>query len=238
MNFPRYRQNERMDDPGLDPQLHEDALAALRRINRWSFSVNALWHSIRTYLGDRNVREVRILDLACGSGDVSLSLMRRAVDAGFRAKLTGCDKSPIAINAARQHAVRLLPTCTTEVNFIELDVLDDELPTDHDIVMSSLFLHHLDEEPAVRLLTRMRETTGDMVLVDDLRRSRFGYWLAWFGSRLLSRSPVVHFDGPVSVSGAFTVAEARAMADRAGMHGARIRTHWPQRYLLQWMRSS
>ena len=39
------------------------------------------------------------------------------------------------------------------------------------------------------------------VLVSDLRRSRLGWWLAWVGTRILTMSPMVHFDGPVSVDG-------------------------------------
>jgi SAM-dependent methyltransferase len=238
MTFPRNRQDERMDDPALDRTLHEEALAGLRRINLWSRSAEALWHSIRTYLDRHKLSDFRILDLACGSGDVSLALVGHAISAGYQAKLTGCDKSPIAIATARQQAAKRLAQKNNDIQFIELDVLRDPLPPEHEIVMTSLFLHHLDEAPAVRLLERMRDATGDLVLVDDLRRSRLGYWLAWFGSRILSRSPVVHFDAPASVAGAFTTREIQAMAARAGMQKVRITTHWPQRFLLEWKRSA
>src|SRR5438093_515405 len=81
--------------------------------------------------------------------------------------------------------------------------LREPLPSEYDAVVSSLFLHHLTEEQAIELLRRMG-TAGQMVLVNDLVRSRTGYLLAWMGTRLLSRSEVVHFDGPRSVEGAFT----------------------------------
>jgi hypothetical protein len=75
-----------------------------------------------------------------------------------------------------------------------------------------------------------------MVLVNDLVRSRIGYILAFAGSRVLSRSPIVHFDGPCSVAAAFTRDEARQMAQRAGLEGARVDWRWPWRFLLQWQR--
>jgi 2-polyprenyl-3-methyl-5-hydroxy-6-metoxy-1,4-benzoquinol methylase len=120
------------------------------------------------------------------------------------------------------------------VEFFQLDVLEDAWPESrYDVVMNSLFLHHLSEEGVLRLLVRMREA-GGLVVVDDLLRTRAGYWLAWLGCRLLSRSPVVHFDGPVSVESAFSVAEVMALAERAGLSGAGLRRHWPERFLLTW----
>ena len=65
---------------------------------------------------------------------------------------------------------------------------------------------------------------------------RLGYALAWLVTRLLSRSPIVHTDGPLSVAGAFTMAEARALAERAGLSGAQVGWRWPWRFLLSWRR--
>jgi hypothetical protein len=122
------------------------------------------------------------------------------------------------------------------VRFFRLDALGDPLPADFDVLSCSLFLHHLAEDDAVGLLRRMAQAARRMVLVNDLIRSPLGYVLAWCGCRLLSRSPVVHFDGPASVAAAFTLGEARALADRAGLAGAVLTRHWPERFLLTWSR--
>jgi hypothetical protein len=44
-------------------------------------------------------------------------------------------------------------------------------------------------------------------------------------------------DGPLSVRAAFTIAEARQLAEEAGLHGAAISWRWPFRFLLQWRRA-
>jgi hypothetical protein len=75
-----------------------------------------------------------------------------------------------------------------------------------------------------------------MVLVNDLIRDRLGYFLCWWGVRLLTRSPIVHVDGPLSVRAGFQPAEVLEMATQAGMNGASISRHWPQRLLLKWER--
>jgi hypothetical protein len=102
---------------------------------------------------------------------------------------------------------------------------------------SRLFLHHLEEQDVVGLLQRMRESAALAVLANDLVRSRVGYWLAWWGCRALTRSSIVHVDGPRSVEGAFTLDEARDMASRAGLTGLRLTRHWPERFLLRWDRT-
>lgn len=228
-----------MDDPQLDAGLHRQALAGLRRINHWSGAGSAVWHGIRNLINSRRLTQPRILDLACGSGDIALYVARQAAASGLNVMVTGCDVSPVAIAEARRHAAQADPNGQAiQVNFVELDVLRGTIPTDYDIVVCSLFLHHLDETQAVALLRNMRVAARHCVLIDDLRRTRMGYWLAWFGTRLLSRSPVVRYDGPLSVAGAFTPGEALRMAEQAGLSGARIRRHWPQRFLLEWSRAA
>ncbi|MFS6827638.1 hypothetical protein [Cyanobium sp. ATX-6F1] len=83
----------------------------------------------------------------------------------------------------------------------------------------------------------MAAATRHLVLVNDLIRSPLGYVLAWSACRLLSRSAIVHYDGPVSVQGAFQTQEVSAMAIQAGLEGALVRRCWPERYLLQWSQS-
>ena len=103
-----------------------------------------------------------------------------------------------------------------------------------DIVYCTLLLHHFSDADAIRILAAMKRLARHAVLVDDLQRTRFGWLLAVAGCHLLSRSPVVHFDGPQSVRAAFTCAEARGLAAAAGWGVAKLRRHWPERYLLSW----
>jgi hypothetical protein len=84
----------------------------------------------------------------------------------------------------------------------------------------------------------MREAARYLVLVDDLRRCVPGYWSAVVGTRLLSRSPVVHIDGPRSVRAAFTTDELADLAQEAGMSNGTVTQHWPWRQQLLWERET
>lgn len=229
----RVRKPELMDQPGLDARVHMHALRGLERINRWSGSSRILWRAISALALEQPARPLRVLDIATGAGDVPIRLWQRGQRAGIALQVSGCDISPNALHHARERA----SAGKSDVHFFPLDILHGSLPTGYDVLCCSLFLHHLDADEARVLLRRMSQAAGHMVLVNDLRRSVAGFFLAALGTQVFSRSHVVHVDGPRSVRAAFTIAEARKLAEEAGLTGATVFPRWPCRFLLKWRRA-
>lgn len=229
----RNRQPEIMDDPHLDRESHLAALCGLRRINRISGSQRILARALFP-LARRLGRPLRVLDIATGGGDIAVGLAVRAARLSLPIELHGCDVSERALSFARAHAAA---RGVSGIEFFPLDALVDPLPDGYDILMCSLFLHHLSETHAEELLQRMGAAARHAVLVNDLRRTRLGHLLARAACRTLTRSQVVHVDGPLSVEAAFRIDEVLELARRAGLSGARVERCWPQRFLLSWSRS-
>ncbi len=230
----RHRHPELMDQPGLDEGLHGQALRGLALVN-WISNTNLMiWRQIRNLAREPgSPRPLRILDVACGGGDVAQRMARQAQRAGIAVHVAGCDINPVAIAHARAAA----PAWGTEnVSFFQHDALNDPLPEGYDVITSSLFLHHLDNADVERMLRSMASAASRLVVNSDLRRSRLGYALAWAGARIFTRSRIVHVDGPLSVAAAFTVDEMRDVATRAGMTGVKFIRYFPERYLLVWRR--
>jgi 2-polyprenyl-3-methyl-5-hydroxy-6-metoxy-1,4-benzoquinol methylase len=224
---------ELMDQPGLDVRVHEQALQGLRRVNSWSRTADVIWQAIRLTARRHRLTSLRVLDLASGGGDVCRQLMRRAQRDELQVTVHGWDRSETAVAHARRQADA---EGLRGWEFTQRDALTDRIEDSYDVVMSTLFLHHLAEEQAVSLLRRMATAARHSVLIDDLLRSRWGLVLAVCGCRLLTRSRVVHVDGPMSVRAAFCAHEVRALASRAGLSRFTLRRHWPQRFLLTWSR--
>ena len=231
----RHREGELMDAPDLEPSRHVHALLTLARVNRISGVGGRVWREIlhlwREHGQPRRDRSLRILDVACGGGDVMVYVARRARSAGLPLEVHGCDLSPVALEHARRESERW----GVATEFLVRDVVTEGLPGGYDLVCSSLFHHHLSREDAVVLLRSMAHA-GRSVLVQDLLRGTLGYVLAWCGLRLLSRSDVARVDGPRSVRAAFTLREARAMAEEAELVGAQVQRAWPERFILRWRR--
>ena len=144
----------------------------------------------------------------------------------------GVDLRPRAVEIAQSRAEK----AGAAVRFAVLQALTEELPSGFDIVMCSLFLHHLNREEAVTLLAKMATTARHMVLVNDLVRSRRGLILAHLAARLLTVSSVVWVDAPRSVRTAFTIDEVQELALAAGLAGVTVSRRWPCRMLLEWKR--
>lgn len=220
-----------MDQPGLDPAEHARALAGLRRINRLSGVVGSLWRRLAPLARVAAPQPLRVLDVASGGGDVAIGLAKRARRGGLPFEIVGVDFSQTAVDDATRRAV-----AEPSVRFERRDALADALPAGFHAAVCTLFVHHLDE-PQVRALLERMAAAAPTVLVSDLRRSTAGWLLAQAACRVLSRSPIVHYDGPVSVEGAFTPTELRRVAAEAGLAAARVETAWPQRMLLHWRRA-
>jgi 2-polyprenyl-3-methyl-5-hydroxy-6-metoxy-1,4-benzoquinol methylase len=224
---------EWMDRPGLEVGAHRAALWGLARVNALSFVHRTFWRPIRELAKCQSPGEVRVLDVACGGGDIAVRLAQLARRSRFRLTVDGCDIRPNALSLARERADRAQVSC----RFFEFNALQQDWPNDYDVIVNSLFLHHLTNEDVVTVLTQMASATRRLVLANDLVRSPTGYLLARFGARLLSRSPIVHTDGPASVIGAFTRAELHDLARRAGLRKAKVKRCWPARMLLEWSKT-
>ncbi len=217
-----------MDDPALDPAAHRAALAGLARINAISFTDASIFKAIHALSSSPSLQ---IVDIACGGGDVAIALFKRSRRANLQWRITGCDISPTALAMASESARRNL----ADVHFLAADILNAPLPP-ADIYVTSLFLHHLTLAQVIALLTAMAAQARIGIIVSDLTRSPIALLATKIGVRLLSRSPVVHIDGPRSVRAAFTPAELSELANQAGLSGHTLRGIWPFRALLSWRR--
>jgi 2-polyprenyl-3-methyl-5-hydroxy-6-metoxy-1,4-benzoquinol methylase len=224
---------EMMDRPDVDQAAHRQALRGLRRINRVSSAGERLLRPILELTRRAGLKRISLLDVACGGGDVPIALALAAAKAGVSIDLTLLDRSGTAITHAAEAAARAGLTCRT----VQGDVLSlASLPKVH-VVTNSLFCHHLrGRDEVVGLLRAMREAADRMVVISDLRRCRLGLLAAWIGCRALSRSGIVHHDGPASVRAAWTTQEMAAFAAAAGMDDARIAPTPPWRIMLVWER--
>ena len=225
---------ELMDQPGLNPLQHQQALLGLARINGLTRSAACFFPVIRRLAKLNPARRLRLLDVACGGGDTVRAISRMARREGIDLEVHGCDISPEAVSLAGAAA----NAEGLETHFFQTDAINTPLPGGYHLITTSLFLHHLREADAESLLRSMAAATLEQLLVHDLIRSHVDLLLTWIGTRLLSRSPIVQIDGPLSVGGAFQLDEVAQLAAEAGLVGAEISRFWPERFLLSWSRNA
>lgn len=227
--MPRRLVGELMDDPALDPKEHAHALRGLARLNAMSRAPAALYPILKREAAKLD-RPLTIVDIATGSADLPVALLRRAQREGIRFEITACDISPFALEKARERADMAGVSIMTQ----QLDILRQDPPA-ADVLMCALFLHHLDGENVRTVLTRMAAAARTRVVISDLRRGIWGTALAAVIPRLVTRSRIVHVDALRSARAALSLGEARAMTrDTAGGTGWTVRPAFPARMLITW----
>lgn len=241
----RVLQGELMDAPNLDAAPHLQALKALQRVNTFSGTTRVMARALlrecqAMKTRAQTTRPIRILDLACGGGDVALGVARFLTAARLDVEIEAWDRSATAIEFAKARAARSSGKKSSKrhVRFVQHDIENLNMDRSFDVVMCTLFLHHLPRAQAVNCLSRMHRAASHCVLVDDLRRTRLGYRLAQLGCRVLTRSHIVHVDGPLSVRAAFTEREILSLSREAKLPDPTFRRHWPQRFLMRWERKA
>ncbi len=222
---------EIMDRADVEESAHLNALEGLRRINVASKAAVQIAEPIVEGANRDGVKRISMLDVACGGGDVPVEVARIAKSAGVDVELILVDRSATALATASE-TVR---GAGIEHRCVRADLAAGWPALEADVVTCSLFLHHLPSgADVVEFLSKARQIARRRIVISDLRRSRLGYLIAWVGGRVLSRSSIVHHDGPVSVRAAWTMREMRQFAVEAKLEKCDIRSSFPWRMLLIW----
>ena len=193
-------------------QPEEEFLAAYRELKVINERLGGI-RAIERFLPKGS--DLLMLDVAAGGCDVSDALLDR-----MSCRIVALDLNAGGLKLAR----RALPVAG--------DALQLPFPEESfDVVMASLFFHHLSEEDDARVLAEMWRVSRRRVLVNDLHRHAIAYYSFQALAALFSKSRMVQHDGPVSVRRAFHPDELLKIAGRAGVP-ARVYRSFPYRLVL------
>ncbi|MCS7034934.1 MAG: class I SAM-dependent methyltransferase, partial [Phycisphaerae bacterium] len=93
---------------------------------------------------------VMILDIATGSGDVPRAILSWADRAGVNLRVVAVDRHPLTLQIARERSAGL----ENRLSFVQADALALPFATgSFDYVLCSMFLHHLDDSDAAKVIT-------------------------------------------------------------------------------------
>lgn len=219
--------DERLDGTGHDPVVLEASLAHVAAFSRWLGGRRAVLRRLAALLPPRG--PVELLDVGTGAGELPRAIVEWARRRRRPVRIAATDLHPQTLEIAR---TRLAPY--PEIRVERADALALPYPDGRfDIALLTLTLHHFEGDDALRALRELARVSRRALLVDDLERC----WPNYLGARMLARTlwrrnPITRHDGPISVLRAFTPAELRNLARRAGLRRPRVERHFFFRLML------
>jgi muconolactone delta-isomerase len=174
---------------------------ALRQLRVINLVLGSAWPTLegvlRLWRRAGKPRQLSIIDIGAGSGDLNRMLLAWATARRIAMRIILVDMHPQTCAAARAY-YRDEP----RVQVVCADLMNLGIRS-ADIVTAALFAHHFESERLPAVFTAMARAARLGVVVNDLHR----HPVAWVGirvaTRLLSRNPMIRNDAPLSVQRGF-----------------------------------
>ena len=219
----RTNQLERLDTGDYTEGEYELWLREMRWINRLLGDSRALKLSIRDSL-DGDAQQISVLDVGAGCGELLKTAAESIGEDG--ALLVGAELSGRAARAIQERSAEF------GVTSVQCDAMQLPFPdSSFDLVISSLFLHHLDAKQGISLLREMGRVARRRIIVIDLHRHPIAYYFYRFFSRFLLQR-FTHEDGSLSILRSYRPDELRKLADEARLTDHQVRRRFPYRLVL------
>lgn len=200
---------ELMDEPCSREEMRA-CLKDLERVNRWFLAYRPVLHWLDSLSLSPESAPIRVVDVGCGYGDLLRRIERWAHEREISVRLKGYDLNAdtvaIAAEAGRNKS---------RIEWHAADVFSLDGRERIDIVVSSLFTHHLVERDIVRFVRWMEEHAQVGWFINDLSRAAVPYRMFKGFAKLAGLHRFVQHDGPVSIRRAFVAEDWRRMCAAA-----------------------
>jgi ubiquinone/menaquinone biosynthesis C-methylase UbiE len=230
--FERFRQRsyelENIDKGTYTPEEYEGCLVELQRVNEWLGDAKALRGSLLKEIEHRDLRSFSILDVGAGSGELLRVTAQWARESGRTASLVGLELNQRSAQAILAESLEFPEISAVQSNGLVLPFPDAAF----DFVISSLTLHHFDNEGAAGVLREMGRVARRGIFVIDLHRNAMAYFFYTTLGRIILHNRLLREDGALSILKSFTPDELEKLGSQAGLHNVVVEKHFPSRLVL------
>jgi trans-aconitate methyltransferase len=157
-------------------------------------------------------QQLIILDVGCGDGDALRKTAQWAKEKRIEARLIGLDLNPETVSIAKEATPQRY-----NIDFVAANVFDYQPRQPVDLIVSSLFTHHLNDDEIVRFIGWMESNARLGWFVNDLSRAETPYLLFKLLAKAARWHRFVQHDGPVSVARAFKPDDWQRLCAAAGL---------------------
>ena len=226
----RTNATEIMDDFAMEGKMLIDALDKIAKINQLLGGNKLTLQGVKNLLSkETSNKEVIIVDIGCGNGDMLRKLADYGSDTNRNLKLIGIDANQFTI-----HHAKGLSTLYPNISYQCEDIFDGKFKTlKYDIVLCTLTLHHFKEDEIIQLIDILYKNANIGIVINDLERSAVAYRLFQGLCFLFGLNEMSRKDGLVSILRGFKKEELLAFSKKLDLKKYTIDWKWAFRY--QWI---
>ena len=228
----KYRTNEPeiMDDFAMEGEILRDALDKIAKINQLLGGNQLTLQGVQSLLkAIPKEKEVTIVDIGCGNGDMLRALAEYGTKNDYHFKLIGIDANAFTISHAEE-----LSKEYENIQYRCEDIFATNFKSlKYDIVLCTLTLHHFKDEEILNLMKVFYDNSSIGIVVNDLHRSAVAYRLFQALCFVFSLNDMSRNDGLVSILRGFKEEELEQFSKKLQIKNDTI--HWKWAFRYQWI---
>jgi len=226
----RSKETEKMDDFSLEGIMLKTALDKIATINQLLGGNAITLQGVAKLLAKGSTeKEVTILDIGCGNGDMLRKLADYGIKNNLKLRFIGLDANPYTISHAQNLSQKYANIEFYCVNLFS-DAFDD---FQYDMALMTLTLHHFTDDEIIGLLTKISNKASLGIVVNDLQRSLLAYRLFQALCFVFRLNELSREDGLISILRGFKKQELIAFSQKINASQYHIQWKWAFRY--QWI---
>jgi 2-polyprenyl-3-methyl-5-hydroxy-6-metoxy-1,4-benzoquinol methylase len=224
----RSYQQEMLDLPINDKLELRRNLKEISTINKLLGGDQVTIKGLKKLLTDKN-RKYTIIDIGCGDGGLLRRIWKWTNKIGYEVEILGIDIEEETIRLAKEINKNVVGLNFQRISYEEYFKNLDLKP---DIIVSTLFCHHLDDDQLKEFLDMTAKNAKVGFIINDLHRHFLAYYSIKWLTALFSRSKFTKNDAPLSVERGFKKTELKSYLNGIYSHKIDISWQWAFRYLI------
>tara|TARA_R110002050_G_scaffold56512_1_gene127032 strand:+ start:133085 stop:133798 length:714 start_codon:yes stop_codon:yes gene_type:complete len=186
-------------------------------------TINAIQHLIATSQKEKYI----VVDMGCGDGHMLREVAFYFRKHNLNGEFIGIDLNKNALEIARNNSKDY-----PKISYLYQDILTlGEGDLKCDILINTLTMHHFTDDQVLVFLKKFNSLARIGVVINDLQRSRWAYYLFHLFSAIFIKTRIAKIDGLISIRRAFLKKELLLYASKLPNVSHDIQWKWAFRYL-------
>ncbi|MFS4491810.1 methyltransferase domain-containing protein [Maribacter sp. 2308TA10-17] len=225
--------SERSNQPELMDDFRE-GLKSLRivfddinRVNSILGGSNITVNAVADLIKAHPQESYTIVDMGCGDGNMLREVAKYCKKRDINVRLIGIDLNTEALQLAEEASANYPEIEYQHRNILELKVTD----LNCDIVINTLTMHHFTNKDLLIFLEKFNQLASIGVVINDLHRSRWAYYLFKAFSLIFIKTKTAKIDGLISISKGFIKSDLIQYSKSLPQIKHNIKWKWAFRYV-------